>query len=74
MIRTRRDGDRIKIKEGYKKINDLFIDKKIPIAMRDKIILALDNDEVLMAFGVRKSAKVKDIKSGYRVSLIRNEE
>ena len=74
LIRTRRDGDRIKIKEGYKKINDLFIDKKIPIAMRDKIILALDNDEVLMAFGVRKSAKVKDIKSGYRVSLIRNEE
>ena len=74
LIRTRRDGDRIKIKEGYKKINDLFIDKKIPIAKRDSILLALDNDEVLMAFGVRKSVKVKDINSGYRIRLIRNEE
>ena len=74
LIRTRRDGDRIKIKEGYKKINDLFIDKKIPVALRDNIILALDNDEVLIAFGVRKSANVKGIKTGYKIRLIRNEE
>ena len=77
VIRTRRDGDRIKLKPGYKKINDLFIDKKIPQGKRDNIILALDNDEVLIAFGVRKSELLKNTicnNGGYLVTVVRNEE
>ena len=76
IIRTRRDGDKIKLKPGYKKLNDLFIDKKIPHEDRDNIILALDGDEVLMAFGVRKSELLKTttVKDGYIISLVRNEE
>ena len=78
IIRTRRDGDKIKLKPGYKKINDLFIDKKIPQEDRDNIILALYDDEVLMAYGVRKSEVLKntyvDSKDGYVISLVRNGE
>ena len=76
VIRTRRDGDRIKLKPGYKKINDLFIDKKIPKSERDEILLALDGDEVLIAFGVRKSEIVKStiVSDGYIVRVKRNEE
>ena len=76
VIRTRRDGDKIKLKPGYKKINDLFIDKKIPQGERDNILLALDNDEVLMAFGLRKSEILKNTicDGGYLVSVVRNEE
>ena len=76
IIRTRRDGDRIKLKPGYKKINDLFIDKKIPQGSRDDIILALDNEEVLIAFGVRKSEVVKNtvVSDGYIISVVRGEE
>lgn len=55
-IRTRRDGDKIKLKSGYKKVNDLFIDLKISAHKRDNILLAVDNNnEVLMIFGIRKS-------------------
>ena len=76
VIRTRRDGDRIKLKPGYKKINDLFIDKKIPKSKRDEILLALDEEEVLIAFGVRKSEVVKNtiVSDGYIVRVERNEE
>lgn len=75
-IRTRQDGDKIKLKPGYKKINDLFIDKKIPKMERDNVLLALDNEEVLIAFGVRKSVILKDldINDGYRITLVRKEE
>lgn len=74
-IRTRRDGDKIKLKPGYKKINDLFIDKKIPQRSRDEVILALDpsssNNEVLIAFGLRKSELLKEVNdSTYKISLV----
>lgn len=62
VIRTRRDGDKIKLKSGYKKVNDLFIDLKISAHKRDNILLAVDkNNEVLMIFGIRKSELVKKI-------------
>ena len=76
IIRTRRDGDKIKLKPGYKKINDLFIDKKIPQEKRDSIILASNDEEVLLAYGVRKSEVLKNnnSKDGYIIRLVRNED
>ena len=75
-VRTRQDGDKIKLKPGYKKINDLFIDKKIPKMERDNVLLALDGEEVLIAFGVRKSVILKDLAfdEGYKITLVRKEE
>lgn len=62
ILRTRRNGDKIKLKCGYKKVNDLFIDLKISKDKRDKILLAVDQSkEVLMIFGVRKSEILKEI-------------
>ena len=59
-IRTRRDGDKIKLKSGYKKVNDLFIDLKISKEKRDNILLCVDsNNEVLLIFGVRRSEILK---------------
>ena len=62
--------------EKQRKINDLFIDKKVPQGERDNILLALDNNEVLMAFGLRKSEVLKNTicDGGYLVSVVRNEE
>ena len=76
IIRTRRDGDRIKLKPGYKKINDLFIDKKIPQKERDNILLGVYQDEVLIAFGLRKSEIIKntDCKNGYVISVERKDD
>lgn len=62
-IRTRRDGDRIKLSNGYKKVNDLFIDLKISKEERNNKLLVVDkNNEILMIFGLRKSEVLKSIK------------
>lgn len=36
-LRNRKNGDRIKLKEGTKKVKDILIDQKIPLSKRDKI-------------------------------------
>jgi len=41
-IRNRRDGDRVEMAVGSKKIKDLFIQKKIPHADRDTLPVILD--------------------------------
>jgi len=47
VLRTRKPGDKIKLKFGHKKIKDLFIDLKIPPHQRDHIVLVCDEDKVL---------------------------
>jgi len=46
-VRTRREGDRIELPYGRKKIKDLFIDLKIPPHKRDDILLLTDDEKVL---------------------------
>ncbi len=57
-IRTRRDGDRIRLERGgHKKLQDLFVDRKIPRWKRDRIPLVVDaDDRVLWVVGIRRSA------------------
>lgn len=55
-IRTRLPGDKIKLSFGEKKVKDLLIDNKIELSKRDKILLALKDDEVLCIFGLKKSS------------------
>jgi tRNA(Ile)-lysidine synthase/bifunctional protein TilS/HprT len=53
-VRTRIEGDRIKLGAGTRKIKDLFIDLKLPMTLRDTIpILFNSNNEVLWIPGIR---------------------
>lgn len=51
--RTRRPGDRISIKDGTKKLKDLFIEEKIPADKRDSICFLATGNEVIWVPGFR---------------------
>ena len=59
VIRTRRPGDYIHIGTGSKKIQDLFVDLKIPKGKRDDIQLAAVDSEILWVAGYRYSSRYK---------------
>jgi tRNA(Ile)-lysidine synthase len=54
VVRYRRPGDRLLIKNsaGRKKVSDLFIDKKIPVFRREKVVLFCDSEKVLFVPGI----------------------
>ncbi len=51
--RTRRQGDRISIKGGSRKLKDLFIDERIPRDERDGIILLASGSGIVWIPGLR---------------------
>ena len=54
-VRNRRDGDRINLKSGSKKLKDVFIDKKIPKTDRDTLPIFVDrNDDIIYIPGIFK--------------------
>lgn len=59
-LRNRINGDRIKLSIGTKKVKDIFIDKKVPLLQRDKIVLLSDKEHVLWIPGIKKSIQNKD--------------
>ncbi len=61
-IRTRRDGDRIAVNNGTKKVKDLLIDKKIGIINRKKALMLTFKDEIMCIFKIYKSPILKQIK------------
>lgn len=66
-VRTRKNGDRIRIKGvGTKKIKSLFIDLKIPKQDRDKWPIVTDQDDnILWVPGLKKSIyEASDLKKG----------
>lgn len=46
-LRTRKEGDIIKLKGGTKKLQDFFVDEKVPKLSRDKILVLAKGREVL---------------------------
>ena len=52
-VKYRRDGDRIQLKAGSKKLKDFFIDRKIPREERAKIPLIWDDRGILWVVGVK---------------------
>ena len=56
-IRNRKNGDRIipKGMQGNKKLKDIFIDKKIPVELRDKIPLVCDEQGIIWIAGIQQS-------------------
>nr|WP_283775733.1 tRNA lysidine(34) synthetase TilS [Bacillus altitudinis] len=58
IIRSRKNGDRIKLKgmNGSKKVKDIFIDKKVPLAERDSWPIVTDSDhQIIWIPGLKKS-------------------
>jgi len=58
IVRTRKDGDYMYVKnmKGRKKINDIFIDSKIPNSIRDEYPIVTDNTgEIIWIPGIKKS-------------------
>ena len=43
------------LKVGTKKVKDILIDKKIPLAKRDKLFLIANNENVLWIPDIKKS-------------------
>ena len=59
-VRFRKAGDRIKIENGTKKLQDLLTDTKIPAEERAKVPILVDaNDEILWVIGIRRSTLYK---------------
>lgn len=57
-VRTRKPGDKMKIKnmEGYKKIKNIMIDEKVPPSKRDAYPIVVDaEDRIVWLPGLRKS-------------------
>lgn len=52
-VRTRQPGDYIAIGSGRKKLQDLFVDWKLPKAERDRVLLAAIGSEVLWVLPYR---------------------
>lgn len=60
ILRTRREGDFFtKFGGGTKKLKDFLIDKKIPRAKRDELILGVKDSEVFFIAGLEISDKIK---------------
>ncbi|MEE3362415.1 MAG: tRNA lysidine(34) synthetase TilS [Anaerovoracaceae bacterium] len=69
-LRTRMPGDRISLPgmDGHKKIQDLFVDMKIPVSERDRIPLICAGHEVLYIAGDPASGRKPRYSGNYRVS------
>lgn len=72
IVRTRRVGDRIKVKglNGTKKVKDVFIDKKIALSSRDLWPIVLDSKgNVVWIPGIKKSKFDKKKSDEYDIIL-----
>ena len=60
VIRYKRDGDKFtKFGGGTKSLNDYLTDKKIPLRVRDELLVLASGNDVLAIFGVAVSNKLK---------------
>ena len=71
-VRTRKDGDKIRVKnlDGSKKVNDIFIDIKLSKKDRDIYPIIVDSeDKILWIPGVKKSHFDKQTNETYDIIL-----
>lgn len=74
VLRNRKNGDRIKINDGTKKVKDLLIDEKIPVSDRDNLLLLAKNDEVINIFGVKKGSTLLSMEDNDILITLREKE
>lgn len=60
-VRSRNEGDKLKIGNMTKSIKKQFIDKKIPREYRDLIPIIIDDNDILLVPGIGIADKVKSI-------------
>ena len=64
IIRNYKDDDVIELKSGNKKINRLFIDKKVPLLERKSIpIIENKNHEIIFVYGLYRKNGLKYVKN-----------
>jgi tRNA(Ile)-lysidine synthase len=70
-IRTKKDGDTIKVKNlGTKKVKDIMIDCKIPMAKRKLYPLIVDDGGIIIGIpGLKKSQFAKDKSEKYDIII-----
>ena len=63
-VRTRENGDLIRLSGGHRKVQDVFVDRKIPRAWRDNIPIVCDTEtgQILWLTGVAVAAGVTPVK------------
>lgn len=59
-LRNRKNGDKITLKSGTKKVKDLLIDLKIPLSKRDNIIIIANENEILGIPSLKKAVYSED--------------
>lgn len=69
-IRNYLENDVILMPYGRKKINRLFIDKKIPLEKRKEIPIILNGDEILWVYDLIKSNKLMQMKDKHDIYLV----
>lgn len=69
-IRTYNTNDKIKLKEGNKKISRLFIDKKVPEYLRKILpIIENNNSEIIFVYGLYRKYGLKKVKNNLYIQL-----
>ena len=77
IIRTKQNGDRIKVKNlfGTKKVKDIFINHKIDLEKREEYPIVVDsNNNVLWIPGIKKSIFDKENNEKYDIMIKYTEE
>lgn len=77
MVRTKKDGDKIKIKNmlGTKKVKDIFINSKIDTKIREEYPIITDSKNTIIWIpGIKKSTFDKEIYEKYDIILKYTEE
>ncbi len=74
VFRTRRSGDVIGVKNGNKKIKDVFIEEKVPQWKRSRIYMLADGSDIMWVPGIRYSEKYKVDKDTKKVLVVTWEE
>ncbi|MDO5018457.1 MAG: tRNA lysidine(34) synthetase TilS [Lagierella massiliensis] len=57
LLRSRRDGDKIRLKGYSKKLKDIFIDEKVPKHLRDLIPIFIYKNDIIWINGFRRVNK-----------------
>lgn len=58
-LRNRKDGDKMSLAVGTKKVKDILIDQKIPLLERDRLVLLSNKESVLWIPHIKKSKQDK---------------
>ena len=70
-IRNRKNGDKIRLSAGEKKIKDLLIDKKVLKENRDTIPLLVDgNDNILWVYNIARAESVHKYRDNHDIFLV----